>query len=262
MTPWRFEGASDPNRQNSGSFPLSGAAGFICSAREQGWPQAALRRRGRGWPGRRSPRSWAAAGVAAAAACGCAAGLIQQAWTRLFSGLGDLGIDLAAKPGQAAERRLDMAAGAAEPVVEIEVTKGGIEIVEPHQAHDAAAEPDAFGVSGRAIDGLGGFDELVGLALVVPWRRRPAGRHSRAGFARLILGVGVAALGSGASGTDQERKPGDGEVAQNRILKLKHPSTHKFPDLLPARGLAAACSGWFDAVQIGPQCGGDAAGFP
>jgi hypothetical protein len=25
-------------------------------------------------------------------------------------------------------------------------------------------------------------------------------------------------------------------VAQNRILKLKHTSTHKFPDLLPSRG--------------------------
>jgi hypothetical protein len=24
-------------------------------------------------------------------------------------------------------------------------------------------------------------------------------------------------------------------MAQNRILKLKHPSTHKFPDVLPAR---------------------------
>jgi hypothetical protein len=25
-------------------------------------------------------------------------------------------------------------------------------------------------------------------------------------------------------------------VARNRILKLKHPSTHRFPDLLPAHG--------------------------
>ena len=47
--------------------------------------------------------------------------------------------------------------------------------------------------------------------------------------------MGVAALGKRAAETDQEGKPGDGEVAQDRILKLKHPSTHKFPDLLPAR---------------------------
>ena len=174
----------------------------------------------------------------------------------------DLGVDLTAKPGQATERRLDMPAGATETVVQIEVTKGGVEIVEPHQAHDPATEPDAFRVSGGAIDDLGRFGELVGLVLVgfLGGVGRLGGIRGR--FARLLLGVCVAALGSGSSGTDQERKPGDGKVAQNRIVKFKHPSTHGFPVLLPARGLAAACSGWFDAVQMGLQCGGDAAGFP
>ena len=60
-----------------------------------------------------------------------------------------------------------MAAGAAEPVVEIEVAECGIEVVAPHQAHDAAAEPDAFRVSARAVDGLGRLDEFVGFALIV-----------------------------------------------------------------------------------------------
>ena len=82
-------------------------------------------------------------------------------------GFGHLGIDLSAKAGQAAEGRLDMAAGAAEPVVEIEVPERGIEVVAPHQANHPAAEPDAFGVSARAVDGLGRLDEFVGLALVV-----------------------------------------------------------------------------------------------
>ena len=59
----------------------------------------------------------------------------------------------------------------------------------------------------------------------------------------------------GASDTDQECKPGDGEVAQNRILKLKHTSTHKFPDFVPARGQPGR--GSVDAVQLGPQCGGN-----
>ena len=96
--------------------------------------------------------------------------------------LGHLGIDLAAKPGQAAKRRLDMAAGATEPVVEIEVTKGGIEIVEPHQTHDTATEPDAFGVSSRTVDGLRGLDKFIGLALVVLGRiRRCRCRGSRLG---------------------------------------------------------------------------------
>ena len=81
-----------------------------------------------------------------------------------------------------------MAAGAAEPVVEIEVAEGGIEVVAPHQAHHAAAEPDAFGVSGRAVDGLGRLDEFVGLALVVLGGVGGIGGRRLAG---LILGVGV-----------------------------------------------------------------------
>lgn len=146
----------------------------------------------------------------------------------------DLGVDLTAKPGQATERRLDMPGGAAETVIQIEVTKSGVEIVEPHQADDPAAEPDAFGVSGGAIDDLGRFGELVGLVLVGflggIGRLGPICRR----FAGLFLGVGVAALGDDGSGADQKGKPGDGEVTQNRTLKLKHPSTHRFPDLLPA----------------------------
>jgi hypothetical protein len=174
----------------------------------------------------------------------------------------DLGIDLTAKPGQATERRLDVAAGTAETVVQIEVTKGGVEIVEPHQTYDPATEPDAFGVSRRAIDDLGRFGELVGLVLVGFLGGVGRLGRTRRRFAGLFLGVRVAALGGDPSGADQERKPGDGEVAQNRILKLTHRSTHRFPDLLPACCLAAAGSGWFDAVQMGLQCGGDAAEFP
>jgi hypothetical protein len=116
----------------------------------------------------------------------------------------------------------------------------GVEIVEPHQAYDAAAEPDAFGISGRAIECLGGLNEFVSLALIVAGR---VGRLGCAcGLARLFLRVSLAALGKSASAGDRQRwsrnktcdKSGNSEMAQNRILKLKHPSTHKFPDLLPA----------------------------
>ena len=144
----------------------------------------------------------------------------------------DLGIDLAAKTGQAAERRLHMTAGTAKTIVQIEVPKRGVEIVEPHQADHAAAEPDAFRVSGRSTDGLGSFQELIGLALVILGDVGGGGRSRLAG----VLRAGIAALGEGAADTDQEGKPGNGEMAQNRTLKLKHPSTHKFPDLLLARG--------------------------
>jgi hypothetical protein len=51
-------------------------------------------------------------------------------------------------------------------------------------------------------------------------------------LALLIRRMGVAALGNGASSANQESKSGDGELAQNRILKLKQPSTHRFPNLL------------------------------
>ena len=129
-----------------------------------------------------------------------------------------------------------MAARAAETVVEIEVTKGGVEIVKPHQAHHATTEPDAFGVSGRPANGLRSLDEFIGLALIFLGCVGGLSRIRCARFAVLILGVNVAALGKGASHTDQEGEPRDGEVAHERMLKLKHPTTHKFPDMLLARG--------------------------
>ncbi len=78
-----------------------------------------------------------------------------------------------------------------------------------------------------------GLDEFVGLALVV---LGGIGGTGRGRLARLVLRAGIAALGEGAADTDQEGKRGNGEMAQNRTLKLKHPSTHKFPDLFPSRG--------------------------
>ena len=83
-----------------------------------------------------------------------------------------------------------MAAGAAEAVVEIEVAEGGVEVVPPHQADHAPAEPDAFRIAGRAVDRLRGLDEFVGLALVVL-----GGVGRRAGRLRLFLRGRGAALG-------------------------------------------------------------------
>ena len=191
MTPWRFEGANDPNRENFRIVPAVAPRLF----------------------GRRRAGAAAGAGVAAGSGCRGTAGGRRRGRRgsrgRLRLGgridpagvnaaverLGHLGIDLGAKPGQAAEGRLDMAAGAAEPVVEIEVTKGGVEIVEPHQAHHAAAEPDAFRVSGRAVDGLRRLDEFVGLALIVLGGIGRLGRDSAAGLPDWSWALGVAALG-------------------------------------------------------------------
>jgi hypothetical protein len=43
-------------------------------------------------------------------------------------------------------------------------------------------------------------------------------------------------LGSRAAHTYQECQAGNGEGAQNRILKLKHTATHEFPDCLRPAG--------------------------
>ena len=133
-------------------------------------------------------------------------------------------VDLSPETGQAAEGRLDMAARAAEPIVEIEVAECGVEVVAPHQAHDAPAEPDAFRVSARAVDGLGRLDEFVGFPLIILGTVRSGG-----GSLTLILRGRVAALGK-SSRAEQEGKRGNGEVTQDHMLNLKHPSTHTFPD--------------------------------
>jgi hypothetical protein len=141
-------------------------------------------------------------------------------------------VDLRAESRQAPKGRLDVSAGATEPVIEVEMPEGSIEIVAPHQADDAAAEPDAFRIAGGAVEGLRRFNEFVGFVLAV----RSVGRVTRGRLAGLIRGGRPAALGSRAAGTDQECKPGNGEETQNRILKLKHTSTHEFPDIFLAAG--------------------------
>jgi len=146
-------------------------------------------------------------------------------------GFRHFGVDLTAKAGQAAEGGLDMAARAAEPVIQVEVPERGIEVVQPHQPDHAAAEPDAFGVSGRAINGLRRLDELVGLALVVLVDVGGIGGWRLGG---LILRRRGAALGERPARSDQEgqarHETRNGEVAQNRNSRIKHPSTHTFPD--------------------------------
>ena len=167
-------------------------------------------------------------------------------------------VDLRAEPGQAAKGRLDVSARAAEPIIEVEMAKGGVEIVPPHQPHHAPAKPDAFRVPSRAVDGLGGLDEFVGFLLIV---LGGIGRIGGWRFAGLIRGAGVAALGDRASHADQEGKPWDGEVAQNRILKLKHTSTHRNPDFVscPAASPDAAR---VMPVKWVPNAAGTAFRFP
>ena len=99
---------------------------------------------------------------------------------------GHLVIDLSAKTGQATKGGLHMSAGATEPVVEVEVAKGGIEVVTPQQADHTTAEPDTFRIAGRAVERVLRFGEFVDLLRLLGGLL--AGR-------RLVFGV--VALGEG-----------------------------------------------------------------
>ena len=95
-----------------------------------------------------------------------------------------------------------MTARAAEAVIKIEVPESGIEVIKPHQADNTATEPNAFRVTGGAIDSLRGFRELVGLALAVLGDIR-----SRGLLRRLVLSPRISALSERASKTDEKGKP-------------------------------------------------------
>jgi len=66
----------------------------------------------------------------------------------------------------APDRRLDMGARAAEPVVEIEIAEGGVDVIIPKAVNRFAAEPDAFRITGRTADLALGFRILVDIGAV------------------------------------------------------------------------------------------------
>ena len=65
----------------------------------------------------------------------------------------------------APERGLNMLTRTTEPIVEVEMTERGVEVVAPKQSHDAAAEPDAFRIARRAADLGTGLGEFIDPAL-------------------------------------------------------------------------------------------------
>ncbi len=150
--------------------------------------------------------------------------------------VGHLRIDRRTESGQATERRLDMPAGATEPVIKIEMAKRGIEVIKPHQADDTAAEPDALRITGGTIDGLRGFCELVGLALAVF-----SGIRSRRRLRRLVLGPRISALGEGASNPDEKGKAGRSDALNKcRTISVKN-ATHEVPNRLRAAWRPVRC---------------------
>jgi hypothetical protein len=132
-------------------------------------------------------------------------------------------VDLRAETGQAAEGRLDMSARAAKAIIEVDMAKCGIEVINIDQLHHTPPEPDAFGISSGAVDGLRRLDELVDLALVF------LGCIGRTVGGRLALIL--TALSKDRSRGKQQDQSGDGEMAQYRYLSLKH-ATHVIPECI------------------------------
>jgi hypothetical protein len=66
-------------------------------------------------------------------------------------------------------------------------------------------------------------------------------------------------LGVGGADSKESNKAGDGKTAHDDVLQLKHPSTHGFPNVLQAFAAPHLADAIGDAVQMGPQCGRDAA---
>ena len=156
-----------------------------------------------------------------------------------------LGIDCA-EPNQTSEGRLDVTAGAAEPVIKIKVAKRRVQIVAPHQDDNAPSQPDAFRISGGAADRLGRLDEFIGLALIVFCR---VGRRGGSRLA-LILSSEIAALRNGAADADQQRKSGRGGATHDSLTELRYSSAHTVPD-----NAAHRYSLTFNAAEIGLQYG-------
>ena len=125
-----------------------------------------------------------------------------------------------AEPDKTAERRLDVPAGASEPIVEVEVAERGVQIVAPQQADDAAAKPDTLLIAGGTLDqpaNLGDFVYPLGDSLA------PV---ARCGFwiGRFLVGIlGVGGKGDGGlegEGADCEQ-PRDTQV-RNKLLNENH----------------------------------------
>jgi hypothetical protein len=121
--------------------------------------------------------------------------------------IGGFGIDRIGMQYQTTERRLDMSGRTAEPVVQIEMAEGGIEVVAPEQADDPPAEPNAFGIAGRPIEnalGLGEFVDFLGFFGGIGGCRGRLIR--RLGFRRLGRGDRDNASDTGEGETDRQAK--------------------------------------------------------
>src|ERR1700728_1688452 len=106
---------------------------------------------------------------------------------------------------QTAERSLDMGAGAAKTIVQIEVAKRGIQIVAPEQADHPPAEPDTFRIALRTTQRLLGFGKLIDLLRLLVGGRGLVGR------------LGIIALGESSRSKDRSRSTHYDRYAEHTV---------------------------------------------
>src|SRR5579884_4508586 len=82
-------------------------------------------------------------------------------------GIGWLPVDGDRVQQQAAIGGLDVPAWTAEPVIEIEVAEGGIDVVAVKAVEGFSAEIDAFRIAGRSIEATLGLEEFLALGRVL-----------------------------------------------------------------------------------------------
>src|SRR5215467_6790661 len=97
-----------------------------------------------------------------------------------------------ALPYHATERGLDMVRRTAEPVIELHVPEGCIEIVTEEEPDGSSPKPDAFRLTSRSDQGLGRLRELVNLL----------GAFSLGRWRALATGFGL--LGNGETGRQKQ----------------------------------------------------------
>jgi hypothetical protein len=132
---------------------------------------------------------------------------------------------------QATESGLDVCGRAPEAVVKVEMAEGGIEIVPPQQADDAAAEPDAFRIAGSAGQDAGSLGDFVDFLLAVF-----DGLFGRRLFGR---GATTATLGERSACGQAEGQHGKRTQKSTQRHGLFVPFVLKTP-LAPAPGISEA----------------------
>ena len=111
----------------------------------------------------------------------------------------------------APERSLNVLSGAAEPIVEIQMAEGCVEVVAPKQSNHPTAEPDTFRVAGRAADLGRSLGKFIKSAL-----RILGGIGGLTSLRRLVSGLAVAGLSKRRERSQRQNRRSECNGQDNR----------------------------------------------